>query len=142
MKYEKSCGAVIYRNNGGIEYLLIENKKGDAPGHWGFPKGHMDQGETEHETALREITEETGLRVSLIGSFRYIERYCPKDDITKDAVYFLAEASNHDVTIQQSEIANYVWTSYSDAQSRLTYDADRTLLTYANMYRQAYIENS
>ena len=52
VKREKSCGAVVIRTGGeGRRYLLTRSKKGV----WGFPKGHMEAGETEHETALREI---------------------------------------------------------------------------------------
>ena len=58
MKKEKSCGAVVYRETGEqIEILLIRHKNG---GHWAFPKGHVEKKETEEDTALREIREETG----------------------------------------------------------------------------------
>ena len=58
MKYEKSCGAVIFDND---KVLVIQQ----VAGHWGFPKGHVEQGETELETAKREIKEETNLDVEI-----------------------------------------------------------------------------
>ena len=59
MKREKSCGAVVYRyNNDVLEVLLIRHRFG---GHWSFPKGHVEEGENEFQTALREVKEETGL---------------------------------------------------------------------------------
>ena len=59
MKTEKSCGAVVLRKNQGrLQVLLIKHING---GHWAFPKGHVERGETEEQTALREIKEETGL---------------------------------------------------------------------------------
>ena len=67
MIYEKSCGAVVFtRINSEIKYLLIRN----LTGIYGFPKGHVKQGETEEETALREIFEEVGLSVKLLPGFR------------------------------------------------------------------------
>ena len=68
MKKEKSCGAVVYRmEDGSPEILLIKHRNG---GHWAFPKGHVEKNETESETALREIQEETGLAVDLDTGFR------------------------------------------------------------------------
>ena len=61
MKKEKSCGAIVYREKDGVEILLIKHKNG---GHWAFPKGHVENKETEEETALREIREETGLTLT------------------------------------------------------------------------------
>ena len=57
MKYEKSCGAIIFDKD---KILVIQQKEG----HWGFPKGHVEEGETEVETAIREIKEETNLDVN------------------------------------------------------------------------------
>ena len=58
MKHEKSCGAVIIKNN---KVLVLQQ----VAGHWGFPKGHVEKGETEVETAIREIKEETNLDVEI-----------------------------------------------------------------------------
>ncbi|MBR6598855.1 MAG: NUDIX domain-containing protein, partial [Oscillospiraceae bacterium] len=68
MLYEKSCGGVVYRkSHGNLEILLIKHINS---GHWSFPKGHIEANETEQETALREIKEETGIDVVLDPSFR------------------------------------------------------------------------
>ena len=72
MTYEKSCGAVVYAVAGGeIKYLLVAN----MDGNWGFPKGHMEGTETETETALREVCEETHLRIQLVDGFRETDEY-------------------------------------------------------------------
>lgn len=124
MKFEKSCGAVIFRRENDIEYLLILNKKGDAKGHWGFPKGHVEEGETEIQTAKREILEETGLNPEFISGFRALSQYSPLPDISKDAVYFLAEDKGEKIKIQKSELADYKWCTLSEALAIISYDSD------------------
>ena len=126
MSYEKSCGAVIYRQGEeGVEYLLIFNKKVGANGHWGFPKGHCEGTENEYETAQREIFEEIGIYVVFDGSSRFISNYSPKEGVTKDAVYFVATPKNdQEIKIQHSEISEYKWCTSEKARSLLTYDTD------------------
>lgn len=132
--YEKSCGAVIFReNNGNAEYLLIFNRKGNAPGHWGFAKGHMEDGENEKQTAEREIKEETGLSAEFVGKFKAHTRYSPKAGIIKDVIYFLARG-NGSVTIQQSEVADYAWLGFEDAYLKISNAGDRSILHRANEY--------
>lgn len=90
MKREKSCGALVYRYEGDrLMLLLLRHRHG---GHWSFPKGHVEGEETETETALREIREETGLSVSLREGFRHTVEYYPKPGVRKQVVYFLGEA--------------------------------------------------
>lgn len=126
MKYEKSCGAVIHRINNGVkEYLLVLNKKTENAGHWGFPKGHTENGENEYQTAAREIYEETGLRVIFCGAEKAVSRYSPKEGTQKDAVYFSAYVRNDgEITLQQSEIAEFCWCGFSEAADLLTFDKD------------------
>lgn len=67
MKIEKSCGAIVFRrDHGKLLYLVLQH----TAGHWSFPKGHIEEGETETETAQREILEESGLQVSIDDHFR------------------------------------------------------------------------
>ena len=77
---EKSSGAVVFRQAGKkIKYLLLHYESG----HWDFPRGHIERGETEQITAAREIKEETGLD-SGVG-----EHICTFDQI-KNSGYYLA----------------------------------------------------
>ena len=80
MKREKSCGALVYRvtSNGQKELLFIKHRHG---AHWSFPKGHMEEGENEVQTALREVKEETGLDIDLEGNFRQSVEYYPKPNV-------------------------------------------------------------
>ena len=73
MKFEKSCGVIVYRRNQEhIDLLLVKNRYG---GHWSFPKGHVEGNETEVQTALREVREKTGLEVRLQSGFRQMVEY-------------------------------------------------------------------
>ena len=66
MNKEKSCGAVIFtRDEEDLKFVLIKNLEGS----YGFPKGHVEDNETEEETALREVKEEVGLDVEIIDGF-------------------------------------------------------------------------
>lgn len=67
MIYEKSCGAVVYTRLNGERLYLVEQM---LDGHWGVPKGHVEENENEVETALREIKEEVGLNVIIDSNFR------------------------------------------------------------------------
>ena len=123
-RYEKSCGAVIY-NDG--KFLLIKHNAG----HWAFPKGHVENDETEEQTALREIKEETNLIVKLDTSFRYVLSYSPKKGIVKDVVYFIGLEPIGDVIVQEEEVSDFVWLSYEKALEKITYDNDKKLLINA-----------
>lgn len=90
MTYEKSCGAVVFtRSSGKLQYLLISNLEGI----YGFPKGHVEAGETEEQTALREVFEEVGLTVKLLTGFRSEDEHPipQKENTMKKIVYFLGE---------------------------------------------------
>lgn len=126
MNYEKSCGAAVFRETGTErEYLLVLNKKNDAEGHWGFPKGHTEAGENEYATAAREVYEETGVQIVFYGKARAVSHYSPKPGVEKDAVYFLASLrENQEITLQKSEVAEYRWCNAEHAKSLLTFDGD------------------
>ncbi|MDD6735475.1 MAG: NUDIX domain-containing protein, partial [Clostridiales bacterium] len=102
----------------------VLNKKQGAKGHWGFPKGHTENGENEYEAAAREIYEETGILVVFSGKTRVVSTYSPKEGVTKDAVYFLAAIrNNQEIKLQKSEIAEFRWCGSAEAKRMLTYDA-------------------
>ncbi len=65
MKTEKSCGAVIFNDEDKV--LIVKHNAG----HWDFPKGHMEAGETETQTAIREVKEETNIDIHIIEEYRY-----------------------------------------------------------------------
>ena len=132
LKREKSCGALVYRFEGDkLMTLLLRHRKG---GHWSFPKGHVENDETEHQTALRETKEETGLDVELQDNFRHTVEYYPKQDIKKQVVYFLGYSESEYFVRQEEEISELKWVLWDDALSMVTFKNDKNLLTMAKEY--------
>ena len=127
--YEKSCGGIIfYKTKQNTKILLVKNNNGR---YWSFPKGHIEDGETEQETAIREIKEETGLDVTLVNNFREISEYCPFGKIRKRVVFFLARAFTDNVKIQEEEIDSYIWVDLQQARKMCTYDNDLRIIEKA-----------
>lgn len=124
MKYEKSCGAIVL--DGG-KILVIQQ----AEGHWGFPKGHVEAGETEVQTAIREIKEETNYDVEVNENFRYVETYSPKEGVEKDIVFFVAKKVAGDMRPQEEEVQNILWLTYEETLERLTYENSKEILKKA-----------
>lgn len=132
MNYEKSCGAIVYRKfHGNTEILLIRHIKS---GYWSFPKGHVEAGETEAETAMREIKEETNIDVLIDTGFRETVSFSPRRDTSKTVVYFVAKALNSDTKPQEEEISEIRWVEIGQALSHLTYDNDKLVVTKAKAF--------
>lgn len=132
MNAEKSCGAVVFRQaETELEFLIIRHVNGN---HWAFPKGHVEKGESESETALREIEEETGLKVVLDTNFRETTSYSPTEGVIKEVVYFIAITDESSIQQQAEEVLAFEWLTYSDALKTLTFVNDQKLLTKALDY--------
>lgn len=127
--YEKSCGAiVIHRDADRYKVLLVKNHNGR---NFSFPKGHVEKGETEQQTAVREVKEETGLDIEIIDSFREVADYCPFGKIKKRVVFFMAQTFSDNVTIQREEIDSYLWVDLYEAHHKCTYDNDLRVIRKA-----------
>lgn len=125
---EKSCGAVVYRTEPQQNLFLIEHMRA---GHFSMPKGHVEEGETEAQTAMREIREETGLKVYLNESFREVITFSPYPDCLKDVVFFLALAEQGEAVPQPSEIRGLLWLPLEEALNTLTFESDQEVLRKA-----------
>lgn len=126
---EKTCGSVVFtRENGIKKYLLIKNDSG----HIGFPKGHTEYGETEAETAEREVFEETGLKIKISPDTRQEYTYKNKDSIVKNCVYFCNEFVNQTIELQQEEISQCWLVDYNEAMTLLNYPQDKIILEKAD----------
>ena len=130
--YESSCGAVVYRDiRGEVRYLLIKNKRS---AHWGFPKGHIEEGETKKETAYREVLEETGIHISIIDGFECVSRYKIRDRIEKTVSIFVGTTKDTSTVIQASEIEDYIWLTFEKAMNLLKFENDKNILKSAHEF--------
>lgn len=121
MKLEKSCGCVIINDD---KVLLVKQ----VDGHWGFPKGHVEENETEEETAIREVYEETNLQVEIFSDFYKKVTYSPRENVMKDVIFFLARPKNIDTKPQEAEISKVEWVSFDEALNILTYEDTKNIL--------------
>ena len=137
---EKSCGVVLFNEQ---KVLLLQYATGqkegewDLQGHWDFPKGHVDKGETEIETATRELEEETGIKnIILLDNFRKTINYTiQKRDrkISKEVVFFIATTAETEINLSHEHV-DYGWFDFTSALKQLTYDNARSVLSEAIIF--------
>jgi len=131
---ETSCGLILVNFD---SILLLQYPQG----HWSFPKGHVEEGDSDHHsTALRELTEETG-----ISKARIVEGWSQKTEYTfsrkgretpKQVFWYLAETDEMDVTLSH-EHTNYLWLQIDDAEDQITFKQEKELLRSARNYIRA-----
>lgn len=133
MKRERSCGAILFLKDNPIRYLVMHYvpRRGD---HWDFPKGHMEEGETEEETAIREVFEETGLECDFVPGFREIITFSPKPDRIKDVVFFLGIPRTTDIKYMEDETYGHKWLTYEEGLEFLRFENSKNLLKKAHKF--------
>ncbi len=132
--FEKSCGAVVYTEiEGERRYLLI--RAGRTGINCGFPKGHMEIGETEEATALREVWEETSVRAELCPGFKEDSTYTMPNGHVKNVTYFLAAYKNQTPHHNSGyEHNDYLLLPYEPALATLSYPAAKAILRKAEAF--------
>lgn len=133
MQWEHSCGAIVFtRRNGQLLYVIVQERAGT----YSFPKGHMEGGETELETARREIFEETGLHPVFLDGFCQQDEYhlSEKPGTWKRVTYFLAEFANEAMAPQEGEIKRIHLLSYEQALRLFPYENNRRILMAAHAF--------
>lgn len=150
MPREKSAGAIIFRKEGDkIIYLLLHYAPSEPGkhGHWGFAKGHVEQGETEEETMTREVAEETGIKdLKIIAGFKELEKYFFKRSyglkgearkkapwVFKLVVFFIAKTHQKDIKISDEHV-NFAWLPFEDALKKISFKNSKELLKKANEF--------
>lgn len=131
---EKSCGAVIYKIENEKVYFLTLRM---GYGHTSICKGHQEKNETDEETALREIKEETNLDVNLNTDFVATIKYKPNDNSIKDVIFFLATPKDNSVQptdLHDEEVAGFEWCDYEETQFKITHASDREVIKKAYHY--------
>ena len=129
MVWEKSCGALVVRREGEQFYILMIRHK--AGGNRSFPKGHVEAGESEYATAMREVMEETSSRIAIVSDFRATVNYSPSPGVVKEVVYFLAFTTSADIKPREGEIAEVEWIPLEAAEESLTHENDKTVFRSA-----------
>ena len=135
MRTEKSAGVIVFRKDEEkIFYLLMKLNKA---GHWDLPKGHIESGETEEQTALRETEEETGLKdVVLIPGFKETIKFffkSSRDLISKTVIFFLGETKVKEVKISFEHL-DHKWLEYEEAHKELTFKNAKDILEKADKF--------
>lgn len=125
---EIAYGIVPLTKKGGVwQVFLVKMHSGD---HWGFPKGHPNEGESPKETALRELFEETGLKVKrflvdtdLVEKYRFVRKGTP---VSKSVTYYIAEVYG-DIFLQFEELSSGKWVPLFEANSHITHAESRNV---------------
>ena len=134
MPVEKSAGAVVFRKEKGVfKYLLLHYQAG----HWDFPKGNIEKGESLEETVKREIKEETGIfNLDFVPGFKKSIEYFYKlkgKNIFKIVTFFLVETKTKKVKISW-EHRGYKWLPYEEALEQLTFKSAKEVLQKAHQF--------
>lgn len=155
LAFEKSVGAVVFRREGEkIKYLLLHYRPAGRSGkvnagHWDFPKGHQEKGETDEMTLWRETEEETGITdLKIIPEFKTVIRYfyramgSEKEErmasnralnIWKRVVVYVAETQTLAVKISH-EHTGFEWLDFDSALEKVTYANAKNVLKKADNF--------
>lgn len=122
-KYENSCGAIIFNEN--TEKVLLVKMHN---GNWGFPKGHIESNETKEETAIREVFEETNIKIKIIPNFEREIKYIPNENTIKKVTFFAGITQEENVIVETHEIEDFKWCTYEEALKLVTYKLQKDVL--------------
>jgi|TARA_B100000315_G_scaffold249177_1_gene280003 8-oxo-dGTP pyrophosphatase MutT (NUDIX family) len=137
MKRERSAGAIVFIKEKEPIYLLLHYEEG----HWDFPKGHIEEKETDTETVKREVGEETGIKdIEIIPNFKEKIQYFfkfKKELISKEVVFYLAKTNTKQVKLSFEHIG-FGWLPYEKAIEQLTYKNAKEILKKANDFLKVH----
>jgi 8-oxo-dGTP pyrophosphatase MutT (NUDIX family) len=140
---EKSCGAIVFVKNVEVNYLLLHYEAG----HWDFVKGNVEPSESERDTVIRELREETGIvDAQFIDDFKEkIEYFYRRQGTTihKEVVFFLIEAHTEKIELSYEHVG-YDWLDYQRAMEKLTFKNAKDMLQKAQEFlkQQGIIKSS
>ena len=120
MNYEICCGSVVFNDN---KVLIIKHKYG----HISFPKGHVEGNETEEETAIREVKEETGIDIEITSNKKYYVQYENDNNSIEKVTYFIGKMIGGKLNPQLSEISSCYFEDENKVSDLITYNNDREM---------------
>ena len=124
--FEKSCGVLPYRIvNGRREFLLVFETYSKC---WSLPKGHIEAGETEVQTALRELYEETGMTAKPDTTRSATIEYPISPYARKQVLFFPGEVTG-DPTLRDGEIDKYKWVTAEELKNYLFPDTCKACIS-------------
>ncbi len=134
MLREKSCGAVIFtKKDSSTKYLLLNY----AAGHWDFVKGNVEANETEKQTVVRELQEETSITdATFVDAFREAIAYFYRRQgltVHKEVVFFIMESFTDKVELSFEHVG-YTWLNYPHALDKLSFKNSKDVLEKAHAY--------
>ncbi len=140
MEPQKTVGYIIYKKQEGAPQYLLLHHEGE---YWNFPKGRQEQGESELDTARRELQEETGIaqftqvdgfKAEYMYDFDSVIEGGVREKVHKHAIFFLAEvASDVDVEISNEHI-DHGWYDFDQAMKRVYFQNGQKVLAEANKF--------
>lgn len=138
-KQDYSYGVVPVhkKDNGQWEVFVLHQISYRGDTYWTFPKGHPEAGESNEETALRELKEESGLKAELDPSKTFDQFYIFRHEgqlIEKHVSYYLGEVNDTSFALQAKEVKEAKWCSFSEAYDTLTHDLARDILSEVEQY--------
>lgn len=131
---EKSCGAVVYlKKDNTLNYLLLHYEAG----HWDFVKGNVEPNESEKDTVLRELQEETGIvDAQFIEGFKErVEYFYRRQGATihKEVIFYLMETHTENVKLSFEHVG-FVWLDYQNAIEKLNFSNAKKVLQKAQEF--------
>jgi 8-oxo-dGTP pyrophosphatase MutT (NUDIX family) len=137
MKRERSAGAIVFIKEKEPIYLLLHYEEG----HWDFPKGHIEEKETDTETVKREVEEETGIKdIEILPNFKEKMQYYfkfKKELISKEVAFYLAKTRTKKIKLSFEHIG-FKWLTYDKAIEQLTYKNAKEILKKANDFLKTH----
>ncbi len=113
---ERSCGGIVVNDK--KQVLMVKHNLG----HYGFPKGHIMDGESNQECAIREIKEETNIDVDIVNDIPYKIAYLLGNNKKKEVLLYICKAKNSDIIPQDSEIAKVMWVDIKHVYNYLEFE--------------------
>jgi 8-oxo-dGTP pyrophosphatase MutT (NUDIX family) len=126
-----SAGGIVLRRVGEVTEVVLGQRRRERDGvTWSLPKGTPNGQETLEQTALREVTEETGLEVRIVApigpiQYQFVQR---GTRIHKTVHYYLMESTGGDLTRHDREFQHVRWVSIAEAESIMSFPTEREIV--------------